>query len=171
MRTRVYLELQRGAMRRKKRGGGVQRCGESCLLSTVPREVHFLIHLVWLVLVGTRFVPEPLAGEHLLYRCCPHQHHSSGRAGQLPDQKRECSHHRGPVTNKSLRQKSRASFTRGRLKLECRMWPGKDWLFHMVESSITDDSASPEKSCRVSGSGVFQHLLCPIHKVDLETQV
>lgn len=87
MRTRVYLELQRGAMRRKKRGGGVQRCGESCLLSTVPREVHFLIHLVWLVLVGTRFVPEPLAGEHLLYRCCPHQHHSSGRAGQLPGQK------------------------------------------------------------------------------------
>lgn len=66
MRTRVYLELQIGSMRRKKRHGGVQRCGESCLLSTVPREVHFLIHLARLVLMGTRLIPGPLAGEHLL---------------------------------------------------------------------------------------------------------
>lgn len=44
------------------------------------------------------------------------------------------------------------------------MWPGKDWLFHMVETSIPDGSASPEKSCRVSGSGVYQHLLCPIRE-------
>lgn len=65
MHTRVYLELQIGSMRRKK-DSGVQRCGESCLLSTVPREVHFLIHLARLVLMGTRFIPGPLAGEHLL---------------------------------------------------------------------------------------------------------
>lgn len=75
------------------------------------------------------------------------------------------------MANKSLQQKSHASFTRGRVKLECRMWPGKDWLFHMVETSIPDGSASPEKSCRISGSGVYQHLLCPIRNMDLETQV
>lgn len=46
--TRVYLELRIEAMRRKKSGGSVQRCGESCLLSKVPREVHFLICLVGL---------------------------------------------------------------------------------------------------------------------------
>lgn len=68
MRTRIYLELQMGVYEEEKRGGSVQRCGESCLLSTVPREVHFLIHSVWLVLVGTRVVLELLAGEHLFYR-------------------------------------------------------------------------------------------------------
>lgn len=167
--TRVYLKLQIGAMRRKKEV--VVFRGLEGLASLVPGEVHFLIHLVWLVLMATRFVPEPPAGEHLLYRCCTHQRRSSSSGGQLPGQKNECPHHRGPVSNKGLRQKSHASFTRARVKMECRMWPGKDWLFHMVESSILDDSASLEKSCRVSGSGVFQHLLYLIHKVDIETQV
>lgn len=83
MHTRVYLELQMGSMRRKREV--VVFRGLESLASSVPGEVHFLIHLVWLVLVATRFVPEPLAGEHLLYRCCPHQHRSSGgRGGQLP---------------------------------------------------------------------------------------
>lgn len=114
----VYLELQMGAMRRKKEV--VVFRGLGSLASSVPGEVHFLIHLVWLVLVATRFVPEPLSDEHLLDRCCTHRHHSSNRGGQLPGQKNECPHHRVPVTNKSLRQKSHASFTRGRVKLECR---------------------------------------------------
>lgn len=62
------LSYRWGAYEVEERGGGVQRCGESCLLSTVPREVHFLIYSVWFVLVGTRAVLEPLTGEHLFDR-------------------------------------------------------------------------------------------------------
>lgn len=74
------------------------------------------------------------------------------------------------MANGSLRQKSGAFFTRGGSSWSVGGGQRKAGFSTWWKRQCRIDSASPEKSCLVSES-VFQHLLCPIHSLDLETGV
>lgn len=101
-----------------------------------------------------------------------HTDFTQPQSPELPAQKNECPHHRGLVANGSgsLRQNSGAFFTKGGSSWSVGCGQGKAGFSTWWKRQTPIDSASPEKSCLVSES-VFQHLLCPIHSLDLETRV
>lgn len=131
---------------RKKRGWwlGVGRVWPA--VSKVPREAHFVIPVAQVVFSGVGFVRRPS-----LRTGCPSPA-SQRREGSPPFPREPCSwsaraprERRGPHPSPP-----------GKGELECRVRPGKDSLFHTVETSMPHRQRSPAKvlsDLRLAGGG------------------